>query len=235
MLQSYEDLATKGHGVGGGDNFLSLDLWHAITASQPQELLVEMTYQGSTFWTRYFAFQVDTKAEGYKIQIGLHDPDSTAGTSLESANGMKFSTADTDQDTSLQNCALNFKRPFWNSKCGLVGPLSVYGDTNLGRGVYWQAVTGCCDSLQAISFKSRPVHCSQGEGAQCSACASGYQWIQDPKSGRNTCSPVCDASACSECHPSNPRICLGDCLNGYFSSEAGQNCQSKIHLFIPRM
>ena len=106
-----------------------------------------MEFQNMNYWVRYFTFKVGDSTQDYQLTLGNHDPQSTAGTSLDSANGMKFSAIDVDNDLSSNNCAETFKRPFWNAKCGLVGPLSIYGDKNLGRGIYWQSITGCCNSL----------------------------------------------------------------------------------------
>ncbi len=133
-----------------------------------------MDFKGAYYWTRYFSFTVSDRSQSYTLDIGLQDLHSTAGTSLDSANGMKFSSLDVDNDDAPQNCAVAFKRPFWNAKCGLVGPLSIYGDKNLGKGVYWQSVTGCCDTLDSIFFKTRPNHCVEGEGSACTRCRVGY-------------------------------------------------------------
>lgn len=169
-----------------------------------------MTHKSQYYWVLYHTFKIANKSEGFQFTVDEFNPHSTGGRSLDSSNGMKFSTLDVDNDLNEdENCAIIFRRPFWNSKCGFVGPLSKYGSTNPGQGVYWQGVTGCCSSLDTIFFKSRTKRCSQRVDNHCSECETGYELITDPTSVQHICKPVCNSDGCTQCHSINPRVCTG--------------------------
>lgn len=57
-----------------------------------------MTHQAQYFWVMYHTFSVGDKSESYRFSIADYDNHSTGGKSLDSSNGMKFSTLDVDND-----------------------------------------------------------------------------------------------------------------------------------------
>lgn len=59
-----------------------------------------MTYRSQYYWSMYHSFTVANKSESYTLIIDEYDNQSTGGRSLDSSNGMKFSTLDVDNDIS---------------------------------------------------------------------------------------------------------------------------------------
>ncbi len=116
---------------------------------------------------------------------------------MTQSNGAGFSTIDVDSDTNPStDCAKDFRRPFWNGSCGFAGPLSDYGNNNLGKGIYWQTFTGAFVSIDLMSFKVRPRRCASGFGSSCSKCETGYYLSTDPSTGRTSCKPYCLTEDC---------------------------------------
>lgn len=143
-------------------------------------------------WAAYSTFIIGSAAEAYILEVSGFDSTSSAGNSLTQSNGGGFSTYDLDNDLNpTENCAEDFRRPFWNGSCGFAGPLSDYGNTNLGKGVYWQTFSGAFASLDRISFKLRPNRCLLGFGSTCVKCDSGYYLHKDASNGRTSCQPYC--------------------------------------------
>ena len=69
FLQIFEVYANQGYGPVGGDYILPLELWHGVSNAEDSELLVEMTYQTSYIWTRYFDFKVGGRSTNYTLNI----------------------------------------------------------------------------------------------------------------------------------------------------------------------
>lgn len=84
-----------------------------------------------------------------------------AGDSLNVHNGIKFSTFDKDQDASEINCAKKYLGAFWYNAWHHTNPNGVYrwgaDNTLYAVGVEWSVWKGYDYSLNAISFKIRPV------------------------------------------------------------------------------
>lgn len=158
---------------------------------------MEMQEGTTKAWAAYSSLKIGSDAEAYKLEVSGFDSASSAGNSLIHSNGAGFSAYDVDNDLNpSENCAMSFRRPFWNGSCGFVGPLSDYGNTNLGKGVYWQTFSGSFVSLDSISFKLRPRQCLLGFGSTCTKCEAGYYLYTDQSNGRTSCLPYCLTENC---------------------------------------
>jgi len=108
----------NGFGDLNGEFFLGLDKIHALTAERTQELLVVLEdFEGDERFETYDEFAIGNEDEKY-ILHKLGRANGTAGDSLSSHRGMKFSTFDRDNDQySSANCAAIFTGAWWYDQC----------------------------------------------------------------------------------------------------------------------
>ncbi|XP_062396483.1 microfibril-associated glycoprotein 4-like [Sardina pilchardus] len=155
----------KGFGNQGGEYWLGLDNIVLLTMRKRNELRVDMEdWDGGKVYAQYTSISVDPETFGYTLRLGSFI-DGGAGDGLAFHNGMKFSTFDTDQDTSAaENCAKLFLGAFWYGDCHRANPNGVYrwgADGTVRQvGVEWKPFKGHDYSLKSINMKIRPV--SQG-------------------------------------------------------------------------
>lgn len=175
--------------IGSPDNefMISLNLLHTLTSSVRQELDVTITHNGVVYSSKYGLFSVGDEAGGFVLTVGEYSSYSTAGDALTPiANGMMWTTFDSDNDLSSGNCANTHSSAFWFGDCSNANPLGAYGDTT-GKGVYWNSLFANTISLDSIEFKIRPNVCPNGPSKTCTDCGPGLYVCSIPGEGTSCC------------------------------------------------
>lgn len=142
---------------------LSGEFWYGlayiswVTEFEDQELLVELEdWEGNTAFAKYSGFKVGPREENFTLNVSGYS--GTAGDALSSANGMAFTTEDSDNDRNDQgNCAIMSKAGWWFKNCHqglLTGPYS--NNPQDGRGIIWSPWKGFQYSLKSSEMKIRP-------------------------------------------------------------------------------
>ncbi|KAK3755110.1 hypothetical protein RRG08_041024 [Elysia crispata] len=106
----------QGFGSFDGDFWLGNHKLYTITRSGTYELRVELEYNGQLAYAEYGRFSVSSKKDKYRLHIGSYR--GTAGNSLQSYNGKRFSTKDSDNDgRNDTNCAEEHCGGWWFDRC----------------------------------------------------------------------------------------------------------------------
>ncbi len=158
----------KSYQNGFGDFFenfwLGLEKMHQLThGTEDMELHVGLeSFNGGNAFARFSNFFIENEDAGYTLRIGECDPTSTAGDSLASHNGMKFSTTDNDRDSLKDiNCAEMTKGGWWYKNChdsNLNGLYYKNGKlaSHVPDGIIWQHWLGDSTSLKTVVLAIRP-------------------------------------------------------------------------------
>ncbi|XP_064393816.1 uncharacterized protein LOC135341231 [Halichondria panicea] len=153
---------------GFGDFFenfwLGLEKMHQLTHGiENMELHVGLeSFNGDNAFARFSNFFIENEDAGYTLRIGECDPASTAGDSLASHNGMRFSTKDNDRDSlRTVNCAEVTKGGWWYKNChdsNLNGLYYKNGKlaSHIPDGIIWQHWLGDSASLKTVVLAIRP-------------------------------------------------------------------------------
>ncbi|XP_020812617.1 ryncolin-1-like [Drosophila serrata] len=148
----------QGFGQLGNEFFLGLDIIHAMTASEPQEMLVLLEdHEGVKAYELYDDFRVGSEGSNYTLEsLGFASGD--AGDSLRYQLGMIFSTKDRKNDlrTDGQECAIMSTGAWWYAECRNSNLCGTYGDNEFGKGVAWKAFRGLEYSLKRAVMMIRP-------------------------------------------------------------------------------
>ena len=152
-----EHVYVQGFGeLRNGEFFLGLKKINQLTQSSNSQLRVELgDWSGATAYAKYSTFGVGDSISKYKLTVSGYN--GTAGDSLSSHNGMKFSTYDQDNDVGSINCAMTYKGAWWHKDClnsnlnGLyLGAASNHGVTSsFADGVIWYHYKGSYYSLKS--------------------------------------------------------------------------------------
>ncbi|KAM8718032.1 hypothetical protein ACLKA7_004698 [Drosophila subpalustris] len=146
----------NGFGDLEGEFFLGLDKIHALTAERNQELLVLLEDQdGIEAFENYESFAIGDEEEQY-ILHELGNASGSAGDSLTSHRGMKFSTFDRDNDIGKGNCAKIFTGGWWYRNCHNSHLTGLYNDNNPGKGINWTSLRDYTHSLKKAVMMIRP-------------------------------------------------------------------------------
>uniref|UniRef100_A0A8D8CE94 Fibrinogen-like protein A n=2 Tax=Culex pipiens TaxID=7175 RepID=A0A8D8CE94_CULPI len=108
----------NGFGDVGGEFWLGLEKIYQLTKEGTWELIVELKdFHDNYKYARYSKFGLGNESEKYALsKLGTYS--GTAGDSLGSHKGMKFSTYDNDNDThNSKNCAENKHGAWWFLDC----------------------------------------------------------------------------------------------------------------------
>ena len=147
------------------ENFwLGLEKMHQLTHGiENMELHVGLeSFNGDNAFARFSNFFIENEDAGYTLRIGECDPASTAGDSLASHNGMRFSTKDNDRDSlRTVNCAEVTKGGWWYKNChdsNLNGLYYKNGKlaSHIPDGIIWQHWLGDSASLKTVVLAIRP-------------------------------------------------------------------------------
>ncbi|XP_034667581.1 angiopoietin-related protein 1 [Drosophila subobscura] len=100
FLSFYRDWEDSMEGFGdiSGDFFIGLDMLHAITKSQNQELCIHLEdFEESTRYPQYDEFQIESENDLYRLtKLGSFRGD--AGDAMTYSKNQKFTTYDNDND-----------------------------------------------------------------------------------------------------------------------------------------
>ncbi|XP_078357384.1 microfibril-associated glycoprotein 4-like [Oculina patagonica] len=129
-----------------------------LVSSRSYELRVDLEdWEGNTAYANYAVFKIDGRSTQYSLRVDGYS--GTAGDSLSSANGMGFSTKDSDHDgNDTANCAEVSKAGWWFSNCYqalLTGPYS--HTPQGGNGIIWKDWKGFNYSLKSCEMKMRAL------------------------------------------------------------------------------
>jgi len=152
-------------GFGDTENYwLGLDLVYSYcNETNKCKLRVDVARNGVAKYAMYNTFYLDGPNEKFTIHLAGYSgdagdsmlaPDPVVGT----ANGMKFSTADDDNDMSKNyNLAKIFSSPWWWDRAihkgGKASLNGVYGAEKEGYGPYWYEFSGDGKSLTSTAMK----------------------------------------------------------------------------------
>ncbi|XP_034475323.1 ficolin-1-like [Drosophila innubila] len=147
----------NGFGNLDGEFFLGLDKIHALTADRKQELLVILEdFEGDKRLESYDDFAIGNEDQQYVLHT-LGKANGTAGDSLDYHRGMKFSTADRDNDEkSNVDCAKVSTGAWWYRNCQNSNLAGKYNDNTNHKGVIWYHFRGHEYSLKTAVMLIRP-------------------------------------------------------------------------------
>ncbi|XP_061176273.1 fibrinogen C domain-containing protein 1-B-like [Saccostrea echinata] len=106
------------HGFGNvtKNYWIGNDAIHALTKNKNQELRIDLqSYDGEQVYAVYTTFYIGDEDNKYALTVSGYN--GTAGDSLASHNGYKFSTKDQDNDSYDGNCATKWHGAWWYGWC----------------------------------------------------------------------------------------------------------------------
>ena len=118
-------------------------------------------------FAHYADFKVKGEADGYMLTLSGFNSSSTAGDSLSSHSGQKFSTHDSDQDSHSRNCAEIYKGGWWFRNCHESNLNGIYyedgqlADFDVPDGIIWETWVGDQFSLTSTVLAIRPRYPSE--------------------------------------------------------------------------
>ena len=142
----------KGFGKIQGEFWFGLDLMHEMTSSGEYFFLaVAETFQGKRGISKYGHFEIENEENFYKLHFnetlleGIHSLYNK--NAKHNANGMKFTTADHDNDNDDKNCAKQKERgAFWFNDCHPFHPNGLYFEERKckenSKGFKWSQFNG---------------------------------------------------------------------------------------------
>lgn len=148
------------------ENFwLGLEKIHQLThEADDVDLYIGLeSFNGESRHAVFSNFFVENEDAGYTLRLGQYvNENSTAGDSLVSHSGMRFSTKDLDRDSlSGTNCAEALKGGWWYKNCHESNLNGVYYEdgklpTHLPDGILWQDWLGDRTPLKTVVIATRP-------------------------------------------------------------------------------
>ena len=158
----------SGFGNLEGEHWLGLDNMYLLThqSSAPPQLRVDLAdWEGNTSFAKYDQFSVGAEDSDYTLSVSGYRSASTAGDSLTSHNGQRFSTPDRDNDMAITSpaahCAVYYHGPWWHRYCYqslLTGTYYTSGGPRSSppHGIIWSSWKGYHYSLRVAEMKIRP-------------------------------------------------------------------------------
>jgi len=140
----------------GNDNLFTLSL-QALYPKR-SELRIDMeTWSGSKKYAKYSDFQIGDEHTKYKLHVTGYS--GNAGDSMLYHSGHPFSTYDNDNDSGVENCAVEYKGGWWYAAChvsNLNGRYYYYKEMgSVATGIHWPPISGHSDSLKFVEMKMR--------------------------------------------------------------------------------
>ncbi|XP_078311721.1 ryncolin-1-like [Crassostrea virginica] len=106
----------EGFGKTEGEYWLGNEALHLLTKASKQELRVDLQkFTGEKAFAKYSIFAVGSGSEKNKLTVGGYR--GTAGDSLQTHNGYKFSTKDQDNDIWAKDCVAVYPGGWWFYNC----------------------------------------------------------------------------------------------------------------------
>jgi hypothetical protein len=139
-----------GFGDETGNYWIGLERLHELTSTGLYKLRVDVQAQsnGEWYWEEFPGFKVGDETTGFELSIDAVNCNGTAGKSyIGSANGMKFSTIDVDNDVdSNRHCAADSDIANggggWYKDCGGFYLNALTGPDSGWYGFTWHTVPG---------------------------------------------------------------------------------------------
>uniref|UniRef100_A0A4Y0BEW5 Fibrinogen C-terminal domain-containing protein n=1 Tax=Anopheles funestus TaxID=62324 RepID=A0A4Y0BEW5_ANOFN len=149
----------NGFGNLEGEFWLGLDRIYHLTVSRPHELVVLLEdFEGGKKFARYDHFEIGDESQTYNL-TKVDGYSGTAGDSLAMSKGMKFSTIDSDNDTSKESCAIYHTGAWWYASChnsNLNGKYLHGVTAEYATGMVWRTFRGFNYSLKSAKMMIRP-------------------------------------------------------------------------------
>ncbi|XP_028390978.1 ryncolin-1-like [Dendronephthya gigantea] len=146
-----------GFGDLSGEFWLGLDKIHRLWKSGQNVLRVDlMDFNGAEAYAKYGTFSVADELDKYRLNIGIYS--GMRSDSLAFHNTMQFTTKDSDNDISSDNCAKTWKGAWWYKNCHSCNLNGLYlgaGQTN-AAGIKWHKWKNL--SMKKVELKIRPNH-----------------------------------------------------------------------------
>ena len=128
----YED----GFGDLTGEFWLGLSKIHRLTKERSNTLRVDLEdFEGNTSYANYSTFEIGNSSTEYILTVGGYS--GTAGDSLRTHDGRRFSTRDNDNDYEGDNCAIRVTGAWWYNQCYRSNLNGHYNNT---PGIYNQGI-----------------------------------------------------------------------------------------------
>ena len=142
-----------------GEHWLGLINMHRLTASAPQDLMVDLEdFLNNTAYARYSTFTVGSTSTKYRLLVsGYSGTAGDGGLGLSYHSGSRFTTIDRDNDASSLNCAIfRSAGPWWYKDCYSVSLNGKYYhvSTSATGAITWFGLRGL-NSLKKVSMKIR--------------------------------------------------------------------------------
>ena len=147
---------TEGFGDINGNFWLGLDKVYQICKSTTCELRVDMKFNGKDYYATYRQFSVSDNSTFFKLHVAGYE--GNAGDVFSSrGNGRAFTTKDQEHDGCHVNCADVYFGGWWYDCCHGANLNGVWGNTNYGKGLNWNPLTGYHRSVTYVEMKVRPL------------------------------------------------------------------------------
>ncbi|XP_053908103.1 tenascin-X-like [Cuculus canorus] len=146
----------RGFGNVTGEFWLGNAALHALTASAPHELRVDLRTPNASAFAHYRDFAVLGPQHQYSLQLGAYS--GTAGDALSYHAGSPFSTRDRDPRRRPRPCAVAYTGAWWYRNCHYANLNGRYGVTTGHQGVHWFPWKGFEFSIPFTEMKLRPQH-----------------------------------------------------------------------------
>ena len=159
LWQDYKE----GFGDVSGEFYLGNENIHLLTKDREMMVYLQLwAFDGTKYAVGLKGFFIEDEANKYRLHAGTYEFGSALfSNEWTGINGMKFSTADSDNDISgNMNCGNKWKTGWWFRSCGLCYLHNVYShvpNVNDRKGITCQALRGDNESFQKLTISIRPV------------------------------------------------------------------------------
>ena len=146
----------NGFGNLTGEFWLGLSKIHRLTKEGSNTLRVDLgDFEGNTSYANYSTFNVSDGSTEYILTVGGYS--GTAGDSLASHNGYRFSTRDNDNDGHEVNCAQRYTGAWWYEGCLNSDLNGLYFNTSTDnpQGIVWWNWKNAYITLKFTEMKTR--------------------------------------------------------------------------------
>ncbi|XP_029734386.2 angiopoietin-2 [Aedes albopictus] len=147
----------NGFGTIGGEFWLGLETVHRLTKDKNFTLVIEMEdFKGGYAYAKYDRFEIGGEDEWYSLKrLGSYS--GTAGDGLEYSVGMNFTTWDSDNDQSSENCAVQRYGAWWYKSCTFSNLNGKYQNMAHHQSLCWYYHKNSDDGLKVSRMMIREV------------------------------------------------------------------------------
>ncbi|XP_050093777.1 ryncolin-1-like [Anopheles aquasalis] len=127
-----------GFGDTQNEFWIGLERLHQLTSATPHELFVAVRdYEEVNAYAWYGEFEIGSESEQYRLKkLGRYS--GSAGDSMRTQEGMKFSTKDRDNDEdSAIHCAQKHEGAWWYGHCSDANLNGRYGRLENAKASFW--------------------------------------------------------------------------------------------------